>query len=292
MEKKVYVDVLLVINYIVNILLIQCTAKLTGQAPKRRRIVAAAFFGSVSALTIFLPYGGRMIELLVRLGLAGIIVRIAFPFYSIRTVAKQIFVFFAVSFFFSGVMLALWMSVAPNGMVYYNGIVYFDISSLALIVATAIAYLLLSLLNRFARAGRIHTAVYTAEITYAGKTASVRALVDTGNSLYEPFSDIPVMVCRLDKISDLLPKGLAKEMETKGYLHTNFDAYSFPVRLIPYRNVSGDSMIPAFRPDSLTITKERKAYSIERVYIGISSQKIGGHAFGAILNPDMIGIKI
>lgn len=292
METKVYVDVLLVLNYVINTLLILCTAKLTGRKPKRRRIVAAALFGSASALTIFLPFFGFAGGILTKLALAAAIVRIAFPRAGWRSYAKELFAFFAVSFFFSGVMLAVWMTFSPDGMLYYNGVVYFDISPFTLVVTTIAAYGALSLANRFARGGRVKAAVYRAEIAYRGKTAAVRGLVDTGNSLYEPFSDIPVMVCRVDDVGSLLPPGAADGIRRGEHLGPAFAEYGLPVRLIPYGSVGGGGMIPAFRPERVTLTGEGGTYQVENVYVGITVEKVGGAGFDAILNPDLIGIRI
>lgn len=290
METKVYVDVLLVINYIINTLLLLCTAKLTGRRPKRRRIVAAALFGSFSALTIFLPFLGFAFEFLLKLLLAAVIVLIAFPPIDLRGFGKQLFVFFSVSFFFCGVMLAVWIFLTPAGMLYYNGVVYFNISPGLLVMITALAYLLLTLANRFARGGRVHAAIYRAQIHYRGGMAAVQGLVDTGNSLYDPFSDTPVVVCRLDDVAGLLPMGAADAIRQGKHEETM--RLGLPVRLIPYGNVGGGGMIPAFRPDSITLTGEGGEYRVENVYVGMTAEKIGGTGYSALLNPDLIGIHI
>lgn len=292
MQTKVYVDVLLVINYIINMLLIVCTAKLTGRRPKRRRIVAAALFGSASALTIFLPFLGFVVEFLIKLAVAAAIVLIAFPFVDWRLFCKQLFSFFAASFFFGGVMLGLWIAFSPYGMLYYNGVVYFDISSLTLIVSAVVAYGVLTLANRFARGGRVKTAIYDIAISYKGRSALMRGLVDTGNSLYEPFSDLPVIVCRLESVSSLLPVEVTAAIRRGEHLGVDFARYHFPVRLIPFDNVGGGGMLPAFRPDRVSLSGSDGSYQVENVYVALAVQNIGGTGYSALLNPDLIGIRI
>lgn len=291
METKVYVDVLLVLNYVINMLLILCMAKLTGRKPKRRRIVAAALLGSAGSLTIFLPFFGFAVSILWKLLLSMIIVLTAFSYVSFRLYCKQLFVFFAVSFFFAGVMLAVWMAFAPRGMLYYNGVVYFNISSITLLLTTTIAYGLLSIFQRFTRGGRLQTAVYQADITLGGRTVTVQGLVDTGNSLYEPFSDIPVMVCGLADVATLLPQGLAEAILSGRHLSGELPG-GLPLRLVPYDNVGGGGAIPAFRPDLLRLVGPGGEFRVETVYIAMTMQKIGGEGYNAILNPDLIGVKI
>lgn len=292
MQTKIYVDVLLVLNYVINMLLIVCTAKLTGRRPKRRRIVAAALFGSASALTIFLPFFGFFVEFFLKLAVAAAIVLIAFPYIDLRSYAKQLFVFFACSFFFGGVMLGVWIAFSPGGMLYYNGVVYFDISSVTLIGTSAIAYGVLVLANRFARAGRVKTAIYDTSVYYRGGSVALRGLVDTGNSLYEPFSDLPVMVCRLESIAPLLPQGVADAIRRGEHLEANFGSYHFPMRLVPFGNVGDNGMVPAFRPDKVLLHGDDGQYRVENVYVAITTQPIGGAGYNALLNPDFISIRI
>ena len=84
METAVYVDVLLVLNYIVNLLLVLCTAKLSGVLPVRRKIVAAALVGSLCSLTIFLPFMGFFYDVAAKALISALMVRVAFPYISVK----------------------------------------------------------------------------------------------------------------------------------------------------------------------------------------------------------------
>lgn len=291
MVTKVYVDVLLVLNYIVNTVLLSCTAKLTGQRPKRRRMVAAALIGSASALAIFLPFMGFASELLLKLTVAVIIIRAAFPFTGRRRYLKQLFVFFAVSFMFAGTMLALWLLFAPRGMLYYNGIVYFDISSGMLLVSTAAAYGLLTLAHRFARDGRVRTAIYEMEVQLGSRTLALQGLVDTGNTLAEPFSGLPVIVCALEDAAALLPAGAAQAAQ-EGHLSEWLAEQRIAVRLVPYGSVGGGGLIPALRPDRVVLHDQGDTYEAGDAFLGLAGHKIGGTGYNALLPPDLIGLRI
>lgn len=99
------------------------------------------------------------------------------------------------SFLFAGLMLALSRLLAPAGMIFYNGVVYFDISVLALILSTTAAYLLLLLFERLF-AGRVdERRLYEITVTAGGRAVSCKGLADTGSDLREPFSGAPVIVC-------------------------------------------------------------------------------------------------
>lgn len=290
MQTKVYVDVLILLNYIINLLLIQCVAKLTGRRLKRRRLVLAAFFGAASAMSIFLPFFGFFISLLSKLLISSGIVLIAFHYIGLKVYLKQLFAFFAVSFFFAGVMLAIWMVVAPKGMLYYNGVVYFDISSLTLIITTAAAYLVLTLAHRFTREGRLKTEIYRLEIFLGKKSVVLHGLVDTGNSLYEPFSDTPVMVCNVVDLLPILPLPLMEELMRGTSELPDSKKYGLVFRLVPYSHIKGAGMIPAFQPDRILLDGPAGQLIAENVFIAVTNEKIGKDGYSAILNPDIIGV--
>lgn len=291
METKVYVDVLLVINYVVNLLLMECTARLTGRRPARKRMVLAALTGAVGALTIFLPVSGFVVPLLIRLGLAAVIVAITFGWHGRRAFAGELFVFFAVSMFFSGVMLAVQILFAPQGMLYANGIVYFELSSITLVLTTAAAYAALSVLHRIWGRGQLRETVYLVEVVLNGKTVQLDALLDTGNRLYEPFSGAPVMVCGLDAISPLFSPAQIADLCARRYLDPDWHGET-AFRLVPYRAVSGQGMLPAFCPDRLLVCRDGEWVKVERVYIAVCAEPIGGEAYTAILHPEMTGVQI
>jgi len=288
-RTTVYVDVLLVINYIINLLLILCMAKISGVSPKRRKIVAAALVGALCSLTIFLPFMGFLGELAGKLLVSAAIVRIAMPYHDIWGFLRQWFVFFAVSFFFAGVMLALWVTFAPRWMVYSNGVVYFDISSLALIIATIIAYLLLSVAGKLSRRGRMEGTLCGMQIFMGEQICALTGLMDTGNSLFEPFSGAPVIVCHVEAVATLFP-GEVVEAIRAGRTEDLVNM-GVPFRLVPYSGVGGKGVLPAFAPDRLIIRDGEGSHYIGHTYIALTAQKIGDSSYSAILNPELIRIN-
>jgi len=291
METTVYVDVLLVLNYVVNAALLSGSARLLGIKIPRRKIVGAALLGALGSLTIFLPFLGFFIMLAYRILLSGMIVLAALSWAGWAHFLKGWFVFFAVSFFFAGAMLGIWLLFAPGGMIYYNGVVYFNINPITLLISTAAAYALLGLIGRLSRAGRLPGIKCRVTIKLNGKSCSLHALIDTGNSLYEPFSGIPVIVCSLQAVSFLLAPALASAIRAGDWEQTAKQAGT-RIRVIPYAAMGSKGTLPALRVDELIIQREGELYKTELCYMAISAEKIGEGEGQAILNPDLIGRKL
>jgi len=288
MQTPVYVDVLLVLNYAVTALLVVCTAKLMGIRIKRREIVTAALLGSLGSLTIFLPFMGFFPLLLTRILLSGLIVLAALPFRGAGQFFKGWFIFFAVNFFFAGVMLGIWMLFAPSGMLYYNGVVYFNVKPMTLLLATVAAYLLLRLGNWLSRGGRLSGNRCRATIKLKGNTCALEALIDTGNSLYEPFSGAPVIVCRLEALKHLLEAPFYQALK-KGDLEAAARVPGVKFRMVPYAGLGSSGALPAIQIDELFIRRGNDLYKAELVYAALSNERFG-EGYDAILNPDLIRV--
>jgi len=201
---------------------------------------------------------------------------------------KGWFVFFAVNFFFAGAMLGVWLIFAPIGMIYYNGVVYFDINPLTLLVSTAVAYILLGLFSRLSRGGRLVGTKCRVSVKLGEKNCSLEALIDTGNSLYEPFSGIPVIVCSLQAVRDILEPDIICAIHTGDW----GQAAAKRIRVVPYATMGGKGTLPALQVDELIIQQQGELYKAELCYMAISADNIGLDGSQAILNPDLIGQKL
>ena len=282
----IYVDVLLVTNYIVNMLLLSCHGKFTGRRMKRYRAVLAALLGAAGALTIFLPYMGFFPEVLYRFALSALIVRMAVSWRGIKAFLGDWFVFFVASFLFAGIMLALWMFIRPAGMLYANGIVYFDVSPVSLLLGMAAAYLITGVFWRFVRAGRISSRSYRMRIQYLGKAVELSAFLDSANSLYEPFGNSPVIVCKFSALRPLFCEELAGALESGDFQKAA--KLGMKLRFVPYKVIKGGGVLPAFRADEILLEIAGKRFSVEDAYIAVSTSEM---AHDALLHPDTVGLQ-
>ncbi|MEG2204277.1 MAG: sigma-E processing peptidase SpoIIGA [Oscillospiraceae bacterium] len=243
----VYVDVLLTLNFMVNFVLLRAAALCAGRRFSSGRGALAALIGAVSALSIFLPISGVLSLGLLKLGVCALMTATAFRFEDGQGFLRDLFCLFTVSFLFSGLMLALYLSRGPAGMTVYNGVVYFDISALWLLAMTALAYLAVSGISRLLRRRTPEQELCEVLIFDGEALCVLPALLDNGNRLTEPFSGLPAMVCGAEDLGRLLPKGLCQDTPDSDA------ARAMGFRLIPFDTVGGGGMLPAFVPKTLRI---------------------------------------
>ncbi|WP_457942320.1 sigma-E processing peptidase SpoIIGA [Caproiciproducens sp. LBM24188] len=269
MKQTIYVDVLVGVNLFINYFLLLAVSKFLTIPVRRRRILLGALLGSAYSLFILLPDIPVMLSLLVKLIMSATIILASFSFRGFKQFLRQLATFYIISFSFAGLMLAIWYFIAPQGLIIKNSVVYFNISPLLLILLTVVCYLMIRLIHRISGRQAPEQLFYRIRIEYGNQTAACVAKVDTGNSLCEPFSNYPVVVVTNGCAGKMLPS------EDSG-----------KIRLVPFHAVSGNGLLPAFKPDRLVILSGKKEYEQKNVYIAVTQARLGEAE--ALLNPDLL----
>lgn len=278
----VYADVLLVINLFVNYALLLCSSMIMKNSASRARVLLGAAIGAFYGLVIFLPDMPSLAELLLRLAATGLIVFGTFGFKNLRYFLRCFFTFFAVSFAFGGIMLVLWVTVAPVGMVYSNGAVYFDIDLAVLAVSTVVCFAVVSLISHFTARRAPKDSIALVKIVYGGKTVNATALVDTGNSLCEGFSGYPVALGEYSTLEKIIPSAVRDFLDGKEL------SPSADFRVVMHKTVSGTGLLPVFKPDYIEIKSASHTVKTDRVYIAVTKNNLAGGEFSVILNPELL----
>ncbi|MBR3835814.1 MAG: sigma-E processing peptidase SpoIIGA [Clostridia bacterium] len=277
-----YADVLLVINLFVNYALLLCSSMIMKNTASRLRILLGASIGAFYGLVIFLPEIPKTIELALRLAVTGLIVVSTFGFKNIRYFLRCFFTFFAVSFAFGGIMLVLWVTVAPVGMVYNNGAVYFDIDLAVLAVSTVFSFAAVSLISHFTSRRAPKESLALVEIAYRNKTVKATALIDTGNSLCEAFSGYPVVLGEYGAFQKVLPPPITDFLDGKEI------EPSADFRVVTHKTVSGTGILPVFRPDYIEVKTASRTVRTDKVYLAITKNNLARGEFSVILNPELL----
>ena len=263
----IYIDRLFVLNFICDYLILLGSARICGVLLRRVRYAVAALCGAAYAVASVFPSFAFLTLLPIKLASGVLMALIAFA-------REQKFwrcaaVFFAVSAVFGGTLWAL--SVQSGGM---GNAVYFPVSMPVLVLSFGIIYAALSLVFR-RTAKSTGKAVHTVGIGFCGQSVTLRALYDSGNCLYDPMTGSEVLIAGASQLAPLLGDGV------EGLSPTELVAlYAGKMRLIPYSAVGTRSgLLPAFRPDSLTV--DGKVH--EDILVAVSPTAVSGDGFDCII---------
>ena len=197
----VYIDQLLALNTLVNYLLLSAAGRLGGEAATRPRRLAGAALGACYALVVLLP-GWRVWGMLsLKLLCAAAMTAAAFGL-SPR-LPRQWLLVLALSALYGGAVLAV-ETLLGGAVTMINGAAYYPVSFRTLVLTAGGVWLLFATV--LARLGA-HSGGDLAALTLSldGRSTTVQALRDTGNSLCDPISGLPVPVVELGRAAASAP---------------------------------------------------------------------------------------
>ena len=238
----VYVDLLWLLNFVANHLLLLGAGRLAGAGLCRWRIALGAALGAMYAVALFLPGLGWLAALPCKLAVAVLMVVCAYGG-EVR-LWRVLGLFFAASAALAGAVLGFeWLG--NTTLTLQSGVLYTQMDLRLLLVVFLACYFVFSLLLR--RLGA-HTGAELVhmELTFSQRVVSMTALHDTGLSLSDPVTNRPVVVAYWRDMAWLLPAGadVARPIECARLCH---DRGIHGVRLVPYRAVGVESgMLLAF----------------------------------------------
>lgn len=284
MKQIIYIDILVIVNLFVNYFLLLATAKFFCIKWKTSRLILGEILGGIYSLYILAPELPWFISSVIKLFMSVTIIAATFGIKKPTQFFKILIYFYSVNFLFSGIMMAVWCWFKPNGMQVNNGVVYFNISPVILIISTIISYIIIEAINRIVNKRRLDHKIINLKIKFRTNQISITAKIDTGNFLKEPFSGLPVIVARETSVKPLLPVNTYEQI--KDYSADKFtDILNLKIRMIPFKTISEESVLPAFKPDCIKINESEVQ---KEVYIALCEDKFMPQNAEALINPEIL----
>ncbi len=280
----VYIDILLAVNWLADTLLLSAVSRILQIVSKRSRLVLGGLVGGAAAVGVFLiPLPTGFVVFLHGV-IAVLIILLAFGFESLRILLKRVVVLYCLSSLFSGVMSALGKLTGSEFLCARNGIVYVDISPLMLALLAVSSYAVLCLYDYLTRKRVPTTHEYELLIEDGNGVLTCRALYDTGMHVREPFSGKPVVIAETSVVAPYIRPELYRSLCRPDCTAST----SHRVRMIPYRSIGGDGLLPSFVPKRMQIrSPDGQTTDISGTYLALTNdiqhgefQALIGHTKG------------
>ncbi len=279
----IYADVLVALNFLLTYILLVAVRLFFKIPTNKWALVTSCFFGGLSSLIIFWDNISIAVSVAYKLICAGVIVAIAFLPKNIKVFIKTYLGFFLVSFLFGGGVYAIQLTLHPKNILYYNGIVYFDMSISYLVGCVLCIYGVFLLGDFLLTKHSLKDCKCLVEITYNNACVTFPAIVDTGNSLRDGLSGRPVIVAELSAVAPVFERGEMLFFKNQDYSNIpKILAKKF--RLVPCSAVTGESLLPSFIPDFVKITTARGVYKTDFCTIGVVNKPLSSGEYKGLIN--------
>lgn len=300
---EIYLDIIILENIVINYLILWATSKFSRNRTPNFRLLSGALVGvAYLVLMILLPEMKMITTILSKVLLSVAMVAVAFHFNKVSAFLKTLALFYAATFLFAGAGFAL-LFFNKTGGVIRNGVILSPLSFLntkwsELFLAMAVTFIILRVVwdviqNRFLR----EKILVRLCITFDRKAIDLNALVDTGNSLHDPLTNMPVVVVEFMAIRDILPEEIRTifERDSENDLSSVTDIISCSAwfsrfRLIPFTSLGKENgMLLGFRPDFIEIGSDNDRKGISDVIIGIYNRSLSkNEKYRALLSPELM----
>lgn len=276
----VYIDVLFFVNFIINILIVEGCGTIICEDTKWYRTIIASLAGAIYAVLVFFPNLKFTQTFFMKAAVSGIMVLCAFKIKSKPHFLKLWGTFYLVSFIFGGAIVALMSFTSlgiKTGAIYSNGTIYFNLPWKVLMAGSSLTYFLITIFSRIRKKRIAKEAIgRNISIYIKGERIDMKAIIDTGNNLFDPITGVPVIVCEYSPIKKIISDegdNLLERMKNAG----------LRIRLIPFSSVGEEKgMMPAFLPDMVEVDH----MMIKKCVVGISENALSGEGgYQALLNP-------
>lgn len=215
----VYLDVLLIENFLINFFLIVVSMQLLRFKFKYRKVIISSILGSIYTLTILFEELHIFTKIPFKILIVFFMLLIVIGKRSILTLCKSVAIFFMISIAFSGFCFVFAMAENP-----------YNITGAFTIKNYSTKYLLFSLIVIYISSFRIYmffkdraiinNFLYKLEFELDGEKVETIAFLDTGNELVEPATLLPVIILEKQVIASYM-------IDDKKYFY------------IPYKTVDG-----------------------------------------------------
>lgn len=277
----VYVDVLLLENIAINLVILGMTAYFSRIKIGGLRLLLGASIGALGVFIAFIP--GFDFNLFFKIIFSFAMIAITFWPNRLKDFLKQIVVFYFVCFAFGGAAFALFYFLKTDP-IFYNGAFYINHYPFkVLIISSVVAYVVIMLSWNFVRSRITKENLITEVIVkIKDKAISLKAFVDTGNSLKDPISQLPVVVVEYNAIKGILPDELCEvfgqdnkdEFEVISRVLADSHWMS-RFRIIPFKSLGKENgMLLGFKPDGFFVSDEENKNDLKDVIIGIYNKSL------------------
>lgn len=299
---SIYLDVIWLLNFSFDLLLLVLTAIVLKRKTNRLRMVLAALIGSSIVIMMFTPLAFLANHPLGKMFISVLMVLSAFGFKRFRFFFQGLLTFYFVTFLVGGGMIGIHYFLQQE-MTYLEGVLMTNSTGFGHPISWLFVLIGFPVLWLFARNSiegietkKIHyDQLVKVQITVDNIQFSLKGLIDSGNQLFDPITRSPVMIIDTLKVQEFLPKLLVhqaiqddvmKAMSEQNEGHV----WEHRVRIIPYRVVGSEhQFLLGFKPDEVCIETKNETIKVQKTIIGLNRTTLSSEgAYECIVHPKML----
>lgn len=256
----IYIDIILIINFIIDLLLLLSVSFLLKRRASLTRIIISSSIGSLSTLLLFVIHNNFLL-LIYKLLISIIMIIIAFKYNNFHYFKDNLIYLYIISIVLGGTIYLInnQISSINNGLIFTSNNLKINLF-LLIIITPIIIYKYLKTTKKY---HITYSNYYDIDIYYNDLCIKGTAFLDTGNNLKDPYFKRPIILINKELINE-------------------------PVKtfLVPYSVVNNQKgLLEVFSPKKIIVNNKK----CKKTLLGLSDINING--IKIILNKEALWLE-
>ena len=278
----IYIDIVLIENFIMNYIILCATSIIMKLKLSYIRIFIGSLIGAIYAVISYMSTFQVYSTLVLKIVLSIIIVYISFNPQTVKKLLKEVLIFYLTSFLFGGVAFYLLYFINPKNIISQNGVLVGTYPIKIAMLGGIIGSIIIITSFKIVKSKVSNKDMFcNVEIKINGKKVKTKAMIDTGNLLKEPITNIPVVVVEHTLLYDVIPKQILNNLENilGGEIHNISEdirkQYILKLKIIPYSSLGKQNgMLLGIKAENILIEKDEEEIKKENIIIGIYNKSL------------------
>jgi stage II sporulation protein GA (sporulation sigma-E factor processing peptidase) len=197
-----------------NYIILCATAIISKEKIRYFRIFCASLCGAVYAIFAYVSALKIYSAFLLKVLLSVAIIYIAFHPPNAKLMLKELLLFYLTSFVFGGVAISLIYLISPQDVTIKNGVFVGSYPIKVVLLGAIVGFFVIVVAFKIAKTKlNKNSLLCNVKIRLNNKDVDVVAMIDTGNLLKDPISNMPVIVVEHTALYDVIPKEVLNNLE-------------------------------------------------------------------------------
>lgn len=278
----IYIDIVLIENLIMNYIMLFTTAVVLKIKVNHIRLILASLLGAGYSIIAYMGIIKVYSSIILKIILSVLIIYIAFNPQNIKKMCKDLLLFYLVSFVFGGAAFALIYIIKPQNILMKNGLFLGTYTLKTVMLGAVVAFCIIIgafaiIKNKISKKDMF----CEIEILINQKKIKTKAMIDTGNMLKEPITNVPVIVVEHILLYSCMPKEILNNLkEIMGGDFKNIpcdiqEKYISKLKLIPFSSLGKQNgMLIGIRPEYVKVITDEQEKINKNVIIGIYEKSL------------------
>lgn len=267
-----YVDIIFLENVFMNCIIFLATGIILKNQTKILRNIIASIIGSIYAIIIYVSNIEIYSNIFLKLILSFAIVYIAFKPPNLKSFIKHTIIFYLTSFTFGGVAFALLYFVSPQDILYQDGVLIGTYPIKMILAGGILGFIIITVAFKNIK-GKFNRKDMFCDITLSekNKQTKIKAIIDTGNFLKDPLTNLPVIVIEKSKLSMFFPAIVLDNISSiiNGE-DIELGEYASRIRIIPFNSLGKENgLLLGIKVEKIEIEYQDVISKFSNVIIGI-----------------------